>query len=146
MSKKEQYIQNTHQAKNNIEKEMVKLELALNGTQVDEVKLSNKFECDFGQWFHQAYHLKEIFGPQLYEKIDFLHSEWHSIYGKIYAIYFQEKKKGFFSKLLHKEPSELEKDKARAYYDDLKKLAAELEKTLEVCERRLSALGESKFT
>jgi len=144
MSKKTELLEQTNKARSSLEKELVKIEMALGGAKVEQLTPRNKFECIFGRWFHGDGHLKELFGPQLYEKLEALHTEWHTQYGKIYTIYFQEKK-GFFNKLLHKEPSEFEKDKAKAYLDDLQKITQEMLQTITVCQRRLNALSDAKF-
>jgi hypothetical protein len=66
---------------------------------------------------------------------------------KIFNIFFKEKKKqGFFAKIISPQKiDEMELDKAKLYYSDLKITTKELLKMLATSERRLEAMNETKF-
>ena len=145
MTKKEFCLENLHKAKNSHENEMIKLEMVFKGSLPENPTPRGSTECFLGKWFYSSPNLNKYLGPQLYQKLEALHNQWHSQYTKIYDIYFKEEKKGFFKKLKKHQPSQMEKDKAAAYYDDLKKITQELLHTLIICERRLKALSDSKF-
>ncbi len=144
MPTKEQCLKNIQKIQNFYKEEMLKLDLLLNGADLKNHKTHNKTECPFGKWFYAHAHLHEFLGPQLYQKLETLHNTWHEYNHKIMAIYAPQKK-GFLTKLLQSKPDELQRDKAKAYYDDLLKVTEEFYKALELANRRLNALPASKF-
>jgi len=132
--------------------QMHKIELLLDGKEVDELTTVPKTECDFGKLLYpNELHLRNVLGSLFYEKIDFFHEKWHEEYNKIYKIFEEylkskNEKKGFFSKLIgDKKVSEMDIDRAKLYYSELKATSTELIKTIEMCQRRVNALSESKF-
>ena len=127
--------------------QMDKIEAAIEGKAIKNPTAVSKKECDFGHWIYdESNKIKELIGVQFYEKLDAKHEQWHTEYLKIYNIFFKEKKKGLFSKLMGSSGIEpLELDKEKLYYTELKTTTQELLKALASAERRLEALSESKF-
>jgi hypothetical protein len=148
MSKKEDFLQNITKSKEAHKKAMSKLDMVLNQTlpaKEQEATPISKNECDFGKWFYDTHNIKEYLGLQLYEKIELLHSSWHKQYAQIYNILFANTKKGLLGKIFKQKPDQLEIDKAKAYYDDLKKITQELLNSMDTATRRINALSDSKF-
>ena len=143
-------IQTLHlieEAKKVHEGQMYKIEILLNGKEVDDLMAVPKSECEFGKMLYpnEAF-LRHILGTLFYENLDTLHSRWHNEYFKIYEIFLKKEKKGLFSKLVGSNKiSQMDIDKAKLYYSDLKITTAELIKVLTLSQRRVSALSNSKF-
>ncbi|MGB3962461.1 MAG: hypothetical protein WBK95_09530, partial [Sulfurimonas sp.] len=75
-----------------------------------------------------------------------LHAKWHMEYVRLFEIFFQNKKQGFFSKVLGtSKVSDMDLDRAKLYYSELEATTNELLTALGVSERRLGALNESLF-
>jgi len=118
----------------------------------DELCSIAKNECDFGRLLYEnEQHLKNVMGSLFYDKIEKLHEAWHVEYYNIYKILQKhikgkQEKKGFLSKIMgDKKISDMEIDKAKLYFSELKKAQAELQRSIEAAQRRLMALNESKF-
>ena len=134
------------------ESQMHKIELLLNSKEVDELTSVAKTECDFGKLLYKnEQHLKDILGALFFEKLEKLHERWHREYYNIYKIFKEyvdakNAKKGFFSKIIgSKKITEMEIDKAKLYHSELKSTTTELIQTIDMCQRRVSALGNAKF-
>jgi len=128
-------------------KQMQKIESLLEGKELEDPTPVAKTKCEFGQWLYgDVQHVKKVLGVQFYENLDVLHEAWHIEYSKIYDIFFAQSKKGFFNNFFaNKKPEILQIEKAKLYYKELQKTTQDLLRALEVCERRITALGESKF-
>ena len=130
------------------ETQMQKIDALLNGEKVDNPTAVVKTECAFGQWLYaKDSNLKKILGALFYSNIETIHAKWHSEYIRLFNIFFKdEKKKGFFSKMLGGTKVDgMDMDKAELYYSELKSTTKQLLKVLDTCERRIQALNESKF-
>ncbi len=132
--------------------QMHKIDLLIDGKDVGELTTVAKTECDFGKLLYSnGEHLKNILGLIFYEKLEAFHDRWHVEYYKIYEIFesytkSKNEKKGFFAKFTGAtKVSDMEIDKAKLYYSELKATTSELIKTIDMCQRRVSALSESKF-
>lgn len=127
--------------------QMNKIKALLNGESVDNPTAVGKKECDFGKMFYgQRDDLYTLIGAQFYNKIDLLHEQWHLNYVKIYNLFFKEKKKGFFSKLIGANKiNPLEYDRGKMYYVELSEVTKELLQLLDASIRRVEALSNSKF-
>lgn len=140
-------LQALESAKKSHIKQMDKIEALLDGRHVENPTAVGKTECAFGQVFYgQKEEFFTLIGAQFYNKIDKLHEDWHMNYTKVYNLFFQEKSKGFFSKLIgsHKiDP--LDYDKGKMYYVELNEITKELLQLLDTSIRRLEALSDSKF-
>jgi len=134
-------------AKKSHEVQMVKIEMAMNNEEVDTPPALDKTKCTFGIWLYNNPEIKEVIGAQFHNTIETLHTKWHLEYFKIFNIYFKDKKKkGFFSKILSKQKiDDLELDKAKLYYTDLKDTTKELLQKLDASYRRVDAMSDSKF-
>lgn len=128
--------------------QMQKIEDLIGGKSITDPTAVAKTKCGFGMWLYdETNHMREILGSQFYDEMEFLHGKWHTEYFRIYNIYFKEEKGGFMSKLFgggHK-LSDMEKDKIKLYYAELKVTTSELLKVIGTSERRLQALSETKF-
>jgi hypothetical protein len=144
---KEQTIASIKKAREAHELQMDKIQAIISGKEVENPTAVEKTKCEFGQWLYaDENHVKEIIGHQFYENLDLKHEKWHIEYIRIFNIFFKEKNKGFFSKLLGlKNIDPLELDKAKLYHAELQETTKELLKALGSAERRISALNESKF-
>jgi len=143
-TKKEQCIKQIEEVKNAHLKLMQSIDYALNGVETSYEKPLSKYECRFGQWFYSSDLAKIILGPQIHERLEYTHAQWHQTYAKVYNLLFP-KKKGVLKKLFVGKPKPQDIDKAKAYYDDLKQLTNDLVHNLEVAQKRARALSESKF-
>lgn len=130
------------------ESQMVKIDALVNGRDVDNPTAVAKTKCEFGKWLYDENNkVQKILGAQFYETIEKVHARWHMEYTRIFEIFFQDKKKGFFSKIIGSDKvSDMELDKAKLYYSELLKTTDELLKILASSERRIIALNDSKFT
>ncbi len=134
------------------ESQMHKIELLLSGKDMQELVSKAKTECYFGKILYlNEEDLKNIVGTLFFEKLERIHARWHLEYYNIYKIFEEvvkanKEKKGFLSKIIGtKKVSEMDFDKAKLYYSELKIITKELISILEMCTRRINALSESKF-
>jgi len=139
-------------AKKAHELKMHKLELLLDGKNVDDLVSVTKTECDFGKILYpNEKFLRDVLGSLFYEYLDTLHEKWHDEYNKVYEIFKEyytnrAEKKSFFSKFVgNKKEIGVDIDKANLHYDKLKSITVELISRIEVCKRRVNALNDSKF-
>jgi len=130
------------------ETQMDKIMAAIEGKDVKDPIAVDKADCEFGKWLYGPDNqLRSVLGSFFYDQIEVLHIRWHSEYAKIFAILFKTQKKGFFSKIMGSSKiDEMELDKVKLYFSELKITTKELLKVLGSSERRISALPESKFS
>ena len=143
-TRKEQCIEQIESVKASHLKLMDSIDLALGGVDTHYYEPLSKYECTFGKWFYSSDLAKIILGPQIYDRLEQTHAQWHQIYAKVYNLLFP--KKGVIGKLFQSKPKPQDIDRARAYYDDLKELTNHLVHDLEVAQKRAQALSESKFS
>lgn len=145
--KKQAALEAIIKARESHELQMAKIEKLISGKSIDDPTSVSKTQCGFGKWlYNEENHMKEILGSQFYEDLDFHHSKWHTEYFRLYNIFFKEERKGLLSKFFGApKVSDLEMDKAKLYYAELKVTTANLLKAIAASERRLQALNESKF-
>ena len=127
--------------------QMNKIEALIEGKKVNELTPVAKTKCDFGKWLYgDSENIRIVLGVQFFDNLDLLHETWHIEYSKIYNIFFGEPKAGLFAKLFSSNKiNTLEIEKAKVYYKDLQKATQDLLRALEVSQRRVLALNESKF-
>lgn len=145
---KEVMLQEIENAKHIHLEEMSKIESVIAGKKIDNPTALSKMECTYGIWFYgNAKEMQNIFGLQLFERLDKAHEKWHMNYASIYNLFFKkEEKKGLFSKLIGSgKPDEMTIDRAKLYFADLQKDTAELLAVSDAAIRRVGALNESKF-
>lgn len=144
MSEKRKCLETLQHIKTNHKKLLFAIELLVNGSDVESETVKNTSPCSFELWSRHNEIIKHRIGVQLFEKLYVLHTQWHDTYCKITDIYFP-KEKGLLGRFLGRKPNSLETDKAKSYLDDIQQTAEEFFKTLDICERRIQALSDSKF-
>jgi len=144
---KEQTLESIQNAKKYHEIQMEKISGLIYGKVITDPTAVSKRECNFGHWLYsEEAHLRDILGAQFFESIEKTHGKWHEQYYKIYEIFYQKPKKGLISKMLKRDKvKQLEIDKAKLYYVELKQCTNELLNYMAISERRVLALSESKF-
>ena len=144
---KEETLQTIRDARDAHISQMNKIEALLNGEEVENPTAVACTECAFGLWlYNKNNRVEAIIGEQFYRQIELLHTKWHGEYSRIFDIFFKNRKKGFFAKVLGlSKIEEKEFDKAKLYYSELKETTEELLRILGSSQRRISALNESKF-
>jgi superfamily I DNA/RNA helicase len=117
------------------------------GTEPVEAEIS-----DFGKWFYnEGEKLKRLSNNPLecMKNIETLHQQFHEKYFEIYHIYFSEEKKaGFFSKLMGAQRQNLSEDEiahVEELLHEMQKYAKDFVTEVERLERRLDAVGEEKI-
>ena len=151
--KKEEILGHLRAAKAAHIKWVQKAKLLINGLDIDENAIPiNSTECAFGKWFYSGGQVLNALSNnplECMQQIETLHFSLHDIYLKIFAIYFSEEKKvGFFAKFFgikRKEPSGLEKEKAKQYYLEMEKVSQALLDEINRLERRLVAIPDEKI-
>jgi len=137
-------VQNIQKAKESHLSQLRFIQLLIKGVELEEKKIyRSQYECIFGQWlFGEGQKLKEHLDVTLIDEIEKLHALWHDEYLKIYEIYFANKA-GFLTRFLGKEReiSQMERDKATLYLNDLEGTTAQLIKKLDTIIRKVGALG-----
>ncbi|WP_346391922.1 CZB domain-containing protein [Sulfurimonas sp. NWX79] len=120
-----------------------------NDTGIPPVKAK---ESEFGKWFYnEGQKLKRLSNNPLecMKNIEVLHEQLHKKYLGIYHIYFaEEKKAGFFSKLLGAKRQELSEEEKNAVDNLLRSMendAKEFVREVERLERRLEAVAQEKI-
>ena len=129
--------------------QMKKIVMLIDGEKVDNPTAVLKTECAFGKWLYaKDSNLRKIIGALFYDNLETTHAKWHNEYIRLFKIFFKDEvKQGFFSRLLgSSKVDEMEMDKAKLYFSELSTTTNELLKALDTCERRVTALCESKFT
>lgn len=135
-------------ARNAHESQMSKIEKLVHGEEVAHPTAVAKTQCAFGKWLYgKDNHLEELLGSLFYNNLEQIHAQWHSEYVRVHQIFFNEKKKkGFFAHLVGTDKvDDLEIDKAKLYYTELQATTKELLSVLASCERRVTAMPDSKF-
>ncbi len=102
-------------------------------------------DCAFGQWYYgMAQSLKNL--PS-FQAIEAPHTELHDIYMEIFNLLFNQKKGGFFSKLVGKSAriDEQNRKLAKEKYKQLDKVSKEILTRLESLEKEIQALSEDEL-
>jgi hypothetical protein len=145
MADKAKYLHDFEEIKKQHEQQVLKIEFLLNNNRAhEEIEKEDNF-CSFNVWALDNPTLEKLLGVQIYQKLTTAHTQWHIYYKKILQILFEEKT-GMLRKLFSSKPSPQAIDKAKAYFDDLQQATKELNHAIAVCERRLNALSEAKFS
>ena len=144
---KEETLAAMENVKHNHERLMFDIGNLVKGRGLQEPVPLSKHQCSFGEWLYGSKnHVKEILGEQFYDNIETIHSEWHVNYFKIHKIFFNEKKKGFFSSLMGTDKAtDMELDKAKLYYSELEQTTKSLLAALATSQRRVHAMNENRF-
>jgi len=145
MADKAKYLQDFQNIKKTHEQQVLQLEFLLQNNRTNEEIEKKDTFCSFNVWALDNTTLEKLLGIQIYKKLITAHAQWHVYYKKILQILFEENTSKF-RKLFSSKPSPQAIDKAKAYFHDLQEATKELDHMVTVCERRLNALNESKFS
>lgn len=144
---KEETLESINKAIESHKNQMQKIEAMIDGAKVNNPTAVSKTECAFGKWlYNEDNRIQKILGSQFYNNVENLHSQWHLEYKRIFDIFQNTQKKGFFSKMIGSGSiNSMEQDKARLYHSELLDTTENLLKALESSQRRISALSDTKF-
>lgn len=144
---KKQTIEAIQRARESHLSQMEKIDAVINGKKVENPTALAKTECDFGQWLYgDEKQLRVVLGALFFTKLEVMHENWHKEYKRLFDIFFKDEKKGLLSKVFGSSKIDsLEIDKAKLYYSELKNTTDELLKIIASCERKVSAMNDSKF-
>ncbi len=145
MANKAQYLHSFQEIQKQHKGQLLQIEFLLNKNSSTETIDKKDNFCTFNTWALNNPALEKLLGVQMYKKLITTHTQWHTYYKKILQILFEENT-STFRKLFSSKPSAQAIDRAKAYFDDLQQATNELEHIVVVCERRLNALNESKFS
>ena len=125
--------------------------MLIEGFTINETSIPiNATECQFGKWFYSdGQRLNDMRNIPLesMQEIEEIHFQLHDIYMKIYKIYYDVEKKGFFSKLFvkKKQVSEEEMNLSKTYYDEMNKVSKKLVTALNLMERRINVVNSKEI-
>jgi len=150
---KEDVLTHLRAAKSAHIKWVQKAKLLINGVDIEENAIPvDSTECKFGQWFYSDGQILNALSNnplECMQSIESLHFNLHDKYLSIFNIYFsQEKKVGFFAKLLgfkKKAISESEHLLAENYYKEMEDVSKALLDEINRLERRLIAVPDEKI-
>ena len=124
--------------------------MLIEGFTINETSIPiNSTECQFGQWFYSdGQRLNDIRTNPIESmtKIEELHFKLHDVYLNIFKIYYDTKKKGFFSKMFGRKKKVSESDiaLAREYFNEMDIVSKDLVKALNIMERRISVVNDAE--
>ena len=128
-----QILQETTQAKIAHKRWVKRADHLISGLPVDKEFIPlEATSCGFGKWLYgQGTELRTLEATRyIVDEIEHHHDELHDLYGEIYKIYFIiPENKSFLSKVLtfnSKKVTEKDKEKAKAYFRQLKQSSEEL--------------------
>lgn len=148
---KEHVLEHLRAAKASHVKWVQRAKKLISGIEIQEEAIPvDSTACEFGTWFYSdGQKLNALANNPLesMSKIEQLHFLLHDIYSNIFNIYFNQPKKGFFSKLFgqKREVSSSEKEVAKEYYQKLESTSTELLYEINRLERRLLATPEEQM-
>jgi len=128
--------------------QMEKVTLLVEGEKVNNPTPLLNNECEFGKWLYgDAQKIKNLLGLQFYKNMEVIHEFWHIQYGKLYEIYYRDKKERLLTKILgnRRRLSKEERELVEEYYEDLQKATDDLLEALSASKRRVIALKEYIF-
>lgn len=91
------------------------------------------------------YNLREIMGPISYDSIVQYGTDGLNVCTKIYNIFFVESKGLFSTKIKFHEPSPIEMEKAKSYYDDVMVINKKIEDSVSLAMQRIHSLSDNQF-
>ena len=150
--KKEEILQHLIEAKKAHIQWLEKAKLLVNGIKIKEYSIPiDATECEFGKWFYSdAQKLSALSNNPLecMQSIELLHFELHTIYLKIFHIYFNDEEKGFFSKIFSfkkKQITPTQQQQAMEHFYQMEKISHDLVAQIEKLHRRILAIPEEKL-
>ncbi|MCF6331604.1 MAG: CZB domain-containing protein [Sulfurimonas sp.] len=145
MNKKEM-LEALLNAKNTHKVQMNTVNLSIKGKILPDNMILDKEICSFGKWLYDdKSNLKELVGSLFFKKLDEEYIRWLNECGKIFKILSKNEKTTLLSSIFKKKEV-MKFEKATIYYEQLKNTSNNLQRVLMSCERRMSALPESKFS
>jgi hypothetical protein len=104
-------------------------------------------QCLFGGWLYDNEKwLKRLFGIPAIDEIEKLHTMWHNENRKIYALYDKGRKRGILGRVFSSGSiTEADMDRAKAYYADMQKISADLEKRMKLLLKRATSMPQSEY-
>ena len=124
--------------------------MLIEGFTINETSIPvNSTECAFGKWFYtDGQRLNDIRTNPIESmtEIEELHFKLHDIYLNIFKIYYDTKKKGFFSKMFGKKKkvSDADATLAREYFNEMDAVSKDLVKALNLMERRITVVNDAE--
>jgi hypothetical protein len=127
--------------------QMKKIKTLVSGVWINNPTPEKQTECGFGKWLYdENNHIRDLLGELFYNNIETLHGRWHTEYARMYDMFYKKKKSGFFTNLFSTtQATDMELDKAKLYCSELETTTNELLKAIDISQKRLNALPESKF-
>ena len=110
------------------------------GVSLDVESMSTREQCAFLSWFREdGKYLKIYVHGSTLDEVSALYSQWFESYEKIYKLFYNDSKKGWFFKksTKAKQLTEMEKAKLEAYVDDMTIFHLPLLRKLEILQRRV---------
>ncbi len=118
---------------------------SIKGKILPDSMILDKEICGFGKWLYDdKSNLKDLIGSLFFTKLDEEYTRWLSECSKIFKILSKNEKPSLLSSIFKKKEV-MKFEKATIYFEQLKNTSNNLQRILMSCERRLSALPESKF-
>ncbi len=147
--KKEEVLKNIRAARRSHVMWVDRARSLVNGFPVNKEQIPLEVtSCDFGQWFYcDGQILLVIFSEESIKKLENKHRELHDSYMKIFKIYFDTSNQSFIAKLLkrRKKISDRERHLALEDLQKLEKVSDELVSYLNIIEKRMNQIDESRF-
>ena len=125
--------------------------LLISGFEMDKDAIPvNSTECKFGKWFYSDGKLLSLIrnNPKEYMiEMEELHFKLHNVYLNIFAIYYKNEKKSFFSHFFSskKKINDPDKELAKQYLCELEEISNNLIKSINRMERRIVAISAKEI-
>lgn len=106
-------------------------------------------KCEFGKWFYcDGQILLSIFKEEAVEKLESKHKELHTIYMKIFKIYFDKKEQTIWEKIFKRKRKISASDEhiALEYLKKLEITSMELISYLNIIEKKINTIDEEKLS
>ncbi len=106
----------------------------------------NATECKFGKWLYtNEKWIIYFFGHELFYELEKLHKAWHDENNKIMELY-NKHNRGLLSKFIHHHRiADEDLDKAKAYYDEVKRISKALTDKMETLKIRTESMSETRL-
>ena len=122
----------------------------VNGLEISKEQIPIKVtKCEFGKWFYcDGQILLSIFKEEAVEKLEKKHKELHTIYMKIFKIYFDKKEQSLWAKIFKRKRKISASDEqiVLEYLNDLERISLELISYLNIIEKKISSIEEEKLS
>lgn len=150
--KKEEFLNELKEFHSHHDNRLRTIEYAIKGVAGEAstscVKLA---DCALDKWVHKREKiLQKVFGQETVNRLNAFHAEWHEESERICDISkaHEEKQKGILNKVFGKQSAKLddgEKDRAMAYFANLKELTMQIDSMFLRMIKRANALQQEMF-